>query len=76
MAKKDTKSFETALEALETIIYDLEGGTLTLDQSIKHYKKGMELAAFCSTTLQQAEQQVYLLEKEGFNKMNEDLADE
>lgn len=76
MAKKEPKNFEAALEALETIIYELESGTLTLDKSIKHYKKGMELAAFCSEALKAAEQEVYLLEKEGFKKFDGDIENE
>lgn len=56
------KTFESALDALETIIHGLESGTLTLDESIKHYKKGMELAKYCSDTLKKAEQVVYLQE--------------
>lgn len=76
MAKKETKNFESALEALETIIYELESGTLTLDKSIKHYKKGIELAAFCTEALTKAEQEVYLLEKESFNKISGEIEDE
>ncbi|MGL4797960.1 MAG: exodeoxyribonuclease VII small subunit [Cellulosilyticaceae bacterium] len=76
MAKKQQKHFEGALEALEAIIYELESGTLTLEESIKHYKNGIELAAFCSEALKKAEQEVYLLEKEGFKKVDGELANE
>ena len=47
MAKKIAKNFESAMEELEKLIYSLEDGSLSLDESIKTYKKGMELAAFC-----------------------------
>lgn len=70
------KNFESALEALETIIYELESGTLTLEKSIKHYKTGMELAAFCSESLKKAEQEVYLLEKDGFKKTSGEVENE
>lgn len=76
MAKKQQKHFEDALEALETIIYELESGNLTLEQSINHYKKGIELAAFCSDALKKAEQEVYLLEKEGFKKVDGEVENE
>ena len=52
MAKKIAKNFESAMEELEKLIYSLEDGSLSLDESIKTYKKGMELAAFCSEALQ------------------------
>lgn len=69
MAKK-AKNFESAIEELEKLIYDLEEGSLSLDDSIKTYKKGMELAAFCSEALQKAEQEIYVLENNTFSKMN------
>ncbi|MGL4363215.1 MAG: exodeoxyribonuclease VII small subunit [Cellulosilyticaceae bacterium] len=71
MAKKQT--FETALTTLESLIYELEEGTLSLDDSIKHYKKGIELALFCEQALKKAEQEVYLLEQGGFQKINGEL---
>ena len=76
MAKKKAESFESALASLETIIYDLENGTLTLEESINNYKKGMELAHFCSEALKKAEQEIFLLEKEGFKKIDGEIQDE
>lgn len=70
MAKKTTKHFESAMEELEQLIYALEEGSLSLDESIKSYKKGMELAAFCTEVLQQAEEEVYILDQNKWNKMN------
>lgn len=70
MAKRTAKNFESAIEELEKLIYSLEDGSLSLDESIKTYKKGMELAAFCTTALQKAEQEIYVLEQDAFSKMN------
>lgn len=70
MAKKIAKNFESAMEELEKLIYNLEDGSLSLDESIKTYKKGMELAAFCSEALQKAEQEIYVLEHNAISKMN------
>lgn len=70
MAKRTAKNFESAIEELEKLIYDLEDGSLSLDESIKTYKKGMELAAFCNEALEKAEQEIYILEQNTFNKLN------
>ena len=70
MARKIAKNFESAMEELEKLIYSLEEGSLSLDESIKTYKKGMELAAFCSEALQKAEQEIYVLEQETISQMN------
>ena len=40
MAKKD---FESTLDKLEDIVQGLEGGELTLDQSIKEFEQGIKL---------------------------------
>ena len=70
MARKIAKNFESAMEELEKLIYSLEEGSLSLDESIKTYKKGMELAAFCSEALQKAEQEIYVLEHDAISQMN------
>jgi exodeoxyribonuclease VII small subunit len=55
-------SFETALAELETIVASLEGGQLPLEQSLIAYKRGAELLQFCQQRLQEAQQQVKILE--------------
>lgn len=69
MAKKSQKKFETALQELEQVVDQLEKGTITLEESIKMYKEGMDLAAHCLTVLKQAEQEVYLYEQENYKKV-------
>ncbi len=60
MAKKN-KSFEEALIRLEEIVNTMEEGELSLDDSVKLYKEGVELAAFCGGKLTDAKQQVTML---------------
>lgn len=60
MAKKN-KSFEEALSRLEEIVGMMEEGELTLDDTVKLYKEGVELAALCGGKLSDAKQQVTLL---------------
>ena len=59
------KKFEEALKQLEEIVRDLEGGDLSLDDSLKNFEKGMKLIKFCSEKLEEVEQKVTRLIKEG-----------
>lgn len=56
------KSFESALAELETIVDSMEGGQLPLEQSIAAYRRGAQLLKYCQTTLNEASQQVKVLE--------------
>ncbi len=56
------KDFESALAELETLVTGLETGKLTLEESLSHYRRGMELICFCQRLLDEAEQQVKILE--------------
>lgn len=69
MAKKTQKNFEGALTALQQIVSQLEAGELTLEESIKYYKEGMDLAAYCSSVIQKAEQEIYVYEQESYKKV-------
>lgn len=56
------KSFEGALAELETIVDSMEGGQLPLEQSIAAYRRGAQLLQYCQVTLNEATQQVKVLE--------------
>lgn len=47
-------TYEQAAKQLEEIVAELEGKELTLDESIKLYTKGMELAAICEEHIKNA----------------------
>ena len=55
MAKKN---FESTLDKLETIVEKLEGGDLSLDQSIKEFESGIELYKECKNFLAEAEKKI------------------
>lgn len=57
------QDFETALAQLEALVARMEDGSLPLDQSIAAYEKGVELARICQRRLDQAEQQVKVLQE-------------
>ena len=58
------EKFETALKKLEDVVRKLEGGELSLDDSLKAFEEGVKLAGFCSTKLNEAEKRVELLIKQ------------
>jgi len=61
MTKKPTSSFEKNLRALETVVEQLEGGELSLEESLAQFERGIVLARECQRALQEAEQKVQIL---------------
>ena len=55
------KSFEESMKRLEEIVAQLERGEAGLDQSLKLFEEGTQLAAGCTKMLDEAEQKVCLL---------------
>jgi exodeoxyribonuclease VII small subunit len=58
----DNPTFESALAELEQIVSSMEAGQMPLEQSLAAYKRGAELLKYCQTALQDAQQQVKILE--------------
>ena len=56
------QSLEAALEELEKIVSSMEDGRLPLERSLASYKRGAELLKYCQSALQDAQQQVKVLE--------------
>jgi exodeoxyribonuclease VII small subunit len=56
------QSLESALSELEKIVSSMEEGELPLERSLAAYKRGAELLKYCQTALQDAQQQVKVLE--------------
>lgn len=50
--------FEKALEELEALVEQLESGDLSLDDSLKQFKRGVELTRHCQGVLDRAQQSV------------------
>ena len=57
-----TPTFENAHTELENIVASMEAGQLPLEQLLSAYKRGAELLQFCQQALQNAQQQVRILE--------------
>jgi len=56
------QSLEAALAELEKIVSSMEEGELPLEGSLAAYKRGAELLKYCQSALQDAQQQVKVLE--------------
>lgn len=61
-AAADGPSFESALEELEAIVARMDDGSLSLEESLKAYRRGAELVKHCQKSLESVRQQVQVLE--------------
>lgn len=58
--------FEDALAKLEEIVWKMEQGELTLDESLAAFEEGIRLSRLCAGKLDEAERRIeILLKKEG-----------
>lgn len=51
----EEKTFEKALEELETLVKELEQGDIDLSIAVEKYNQGMKLSEYCHTLLKEAE---------------------
>ena len=56
------QDFESALAELEALVSKMEDGALALDDSLRAYQRGVELARICQQRLDVAEEQVRVLQ--------------
>jgi len=61
-AAEPAVSYEAALEELEQLVAQLEGGQLPLDQLLERYQRGAALLAFCRDRLEAVDKQIKVLE--------------
>lgn len=55
-------SFEEALQQLEVIVRDLEGGRIKLDDAVQAYEKAVALKKHCEARLKAAQLKIELIE--------------
>ncbi len=53
--------FEAALRELEELVASMEGGELSLEESLKSFEQGIRLTRDCQHALKKAEQKVQIL---------------
>lgn len=61
--KSSQPTFEQALERLETIVSEMEAGSLSLDNMMKCFEEGMALIKFCAGKLNEVERKIEILVK-------------
>lgn len=57
------QSFENMMEELENIVKKLDNETVSLEEALDLYQRGMKLSASCDETLKNAEKKVNELMK-------------
>ena len=65
MARKqqETLAFEKSLKELEALVTKMEQGNLSLEESLQHFERGIQLTRTCQQALKEAEQKVEILMK-------------
>ena len=64
MAEKKNQGvggLEKSLAELEALVEKLEGGDLSLEETLKYFERGVKLTRECQATLKEAEQKVEIL---------------
>ena len=61
---KQPESYEAALAELDALVAGMEGGSLSLEESLAAYRRGAVLVKFCQQQLEKVEQQVRVLDGE------------
>ena len=64
MAEKKNQGvggLEKSLAELEALVEKLEGGDLSLEETLKYFERGVKLTRECQVTLKEAEQKVEIL---------------
>ncbi len=78
--KAKSFNFEQALEELDTLVSQMENGETSLEDSLKHFERGIELTRSCQKALMDAEQKVKILmesqDKQTLKDFNSDLTED
>ena len=61
MTDKKNINLEKSLADLETLVAELEGGELSLEDAMKKFEQGIKLTRTCQNILKDAEQKVEIL---------------
>lgn len=69
------QSFENMMEELENIVIKLDNETVSLEEALDLYQRGMKLSASCDETLKNAEKKVNELMKSNDGEQAETSAE-
>jgi exodeoxyribonuclease VII small subunit len=70
-----TQSFEATVTELETIVRQMEAGSLPLEQALAHYQRGVVLLRQCQDKLDAAGEQIRVLEGDALVRLATDEPD-
>lgn len=70
--KIEELSYEEAIKELEQIVEDLENDQLTLEESIRKFKRGVELYNYCNKILTKLEGEIKILLRDDKGNIYED----
>ena len=73
MTKSKPPEFEKALERLEEVVGQMEGGELGLDDMITRFEEGQKLIKLCSKKLDEVERKIEKLVQKGDDAVAEPL---
>jgi exodeoxyribonuclease VII small subunit len=59
--KSNNPTFEKSLSELQRLVDKMEQGDLSLEASLDHFEKGVQLSRACQQALREAEQKVEIL---------------
>jgi exodeoxyribonuclease VII small subunit len=62
--EKKSPDFEQRLAQLETLVEQMEQGSLSLEESLKAFEEGIAITRECQQALKNAEQKVEILTKQ------------
>lgn len=66
-------TFSQNLEELKKIVESLEGDSLSLEESLAQFERGVQLVKACQSFLEEAKQRVHILTEDGEEEPFEDL---
>jgi len=71
---KNEENFETKLKNLESIVYELEKGDLSLEESLKKFEEGIKTSKECNKFLEDAEKKITIILQENGEISEEPLS--
>jgi len=68
--------FETSLNELESLVEQMETGKLSLEETLQHFERGVQLTNLCQKALSEAEQKVETLQSKALSQLNNHSSEE
>ncbi|MGN1166246.1 MAG: exodeoxyribonuclease VII small subunit [Lachnospiraceae bacterium] len=63
--KKDERTIQEIFAQLDKVIENMEQGDISLEESFRQYREGMELLKTCNDKIDKVEKKMLILDNEG-----------